>query len=191
MGLAWAGGLVLLMVAVFFYGLSVYEPERFEVRWTDTEHETSQSGATLNADQSRTHTFEADGTNVTRVRVVLGWTDAVGPDNDVFSLEVAGPGDRSNTATGNTGALTLTFMTDRVPDQTQVEGANAEHALEQLVRPDDLWSGLATWEVMVRLDSATGDAGTQGLGVDATADQGNDYTLRFIRVTSDATLVPV
>lgn len=187
-GIAWAGGLVVAMVSVFFHGLIVYAPTAFDVAWTDTEHEEVIEGERLDEGDSLVHTVAVPGTNVTRILVRLEWADDVGPANDEFSLSVEGPGDRSQAGSDDAGSIELRFDGADRPTIRTVEGANAEHALGQIERPNDAWEGDTEWTITVVLRAAPGSSGTADLGLDPQDDGANDYTLTVVWVTTDATL---
>lgn len=192
-GFAWAGGVVVAMVSVFFYGLTTYEPAVFEVTWDDREHEETVNGATLAEDDQRRHDFLVPGENITSLRIVLEWDDPVGPSNDEFELSLTGPDgvDAPQPARGKAGSIQLSMAFADPPTADRAEGASGDHALEQIERPDDPWEGDAAFAVTVRLVSAPGTGGTQDLGLDPQADGENDYVLRLVRVMTDATLTPI
>lgn len=174
-GIVGAAILLAAMVGVFRYE-AARAGDAFDVAWTtETSAGPSTSGQTAEGAESQV-TLSVNQTNLTSLTFFLNWTDDIG-DPDEFELTVIDPDGVSQTVTGSTGSLAVTFSNlSATPPPTRTLGQDEADARARLAQANTGTAGIGTWSFVVRLVDA-GDQSVPAAGVPITEDTGNAWTL--------------
>ncbi len=175
-GIAVAGGILVLVAAVFLYGTQI-APDPYtdyEIAWARDQTAPASRSGELNAGGTQGFEFDVAGPNLTRVLVTLEWDDGIGPNNDIMTFVVADPSGGSHPATVDaTGHIALAINVASVPDADTVRALTQGEAREIAEEEYTNATGSGKWTVTVELreapgvQSAVGNVETQADGVQA------------------------
>lgn len=184
-GIAWAGGLVVVMTAVLAYEYAMFEGTEYDVH-PEERAVLSHDGALTEASADH-HAFRLAGQGLVSVAVLVAWTDDVGA-NDVFYVEVAGHETRFNRSDRSTEGEVRLAVPVAAQAERRVAAADEGAALVE-AGFEAAWSGEKEWTVTIRLESAPGTQVVPGVPVGAAADGANSYSVEVREVRLVAALV--
>lgn len=167
--------LVLALVGVFIYESSPSAGSAFRVTFPV---------ATLAGPSAAAHGLEGETSvapftvmtgNLTRVDIVLSWTDDVG-EPDTFQLAATSPSGETKEVEGSAGRLALAFSDlASVPIDTHVLAASKPDAQARVAQSASSTAGTGAWLVTVKLVRAPGLAPAGG--VELQKDGANDWVI--------------
>jgi hypothetical protein len=191
--------LVAAMVGIFYYE-GTQSPQAvagggpgtgpFAVAWkTNTTSLPDLTGQSAEGDAGSPQVVRVAQSNITKVEVVLTWTDDVansGPDQ--FQLTVRSPSGQTLNASGDSGSVSVLFNpVNAVPDVNRTGGASEAAAEAALAPQYTKTNGTGDWQVTVGMGEA-GDVvvppGTPACPtLPAVCDTGNGWTVT-VKVTT-------
>lgn len=156
-------------------------PEKFlwPVDWTTDTFEQTRSG-NLSDGEETTEQIVVNQINVTRVTVILTWTDddqdptGTTTSNDTFTLSILGPQGQTNEEDSDDGRIALSFNITTPPASTTVTAETKENATKKTRSQINLIGG-GTWNVTISLNAES----CQMVGDEQVGDCSNDWDLAF------------